>query len=95
MVVDSFVVSVNTLLMSRLVKFWYVNSGPVFVGWIVMKVLSARMGHKSVLFPARRINVPCLNGSVFDAFIMMDAILSFRVFTSWNRRVVSRSYLFL
>ena len=71
------------------------NSGPVLVGWIDKKRLIALMGHKEVLFPASRINVPCRNGSVLDVLIMTVASLSSVVFTSLYRRVECGSYLFL
>ena len=49
-----------------------VNSGPVLVGWLLMKWISADVGHKALDVGDSRITQPCRKGSHLDSFISME-----------------------
>ena len=71
-----------------------VNRGPVFVGCDRMYLLSAFTGHRTVLLAAKRMAIPCLNGSVLEPLILIVAKFGSRVISS-KSRVDEGSYLVL
>ena len=92
-----FVESERREFMSFLVRnLWLenVNRGPVFVGCDWMYLLSAFTGHRTVLLAAKRMAIPCLNGSVLEPLILIVAKFGERV-TSSKSRVDEGSYLVL
>ena len=66
------------------------NKGPDLVGWEERKYVRAWTGQRWVLFRNKWIFVPCLKGSVFEAFIwseMQDEVMV----TSVQHKVVRGS----